>query len=93
MIPGDAWHSFIEDCNFTLATSSISSPQEKSGSIRNSINNLSKTRINLNFKEFPNACFPQMDTIFSFTQFLLEIWMQQFHDRAKDWKKLKKHFY
>ncbi len=66
MLPGDKWHSFIENSKFCLATNSGSSLLDPEGSIRKKVNLYLTHHPKALFQEVEQNCFPGEDCRFKF---------------------------
>jgi hypothetical protein len=66
LIAGKAWHSFVEDSKFCLATPSGSSLLDPYGKVRESINNHLLLHPNASFEELERHCFPDSDRKYVF---------------------------
>lgn len=67
MIPGDAWHSFLENSKFCLITPSGSSLFDEFGTIRNCVQVYTSKFPNASFDEIENHCFQGQDRKYELT--------------------------
>ena len=66
-IPGDKWHSFLENSKFCLVSNSGSSLHDPEGEIRASVNRFLSSNANATFEEVLKNCFPDEDCKYVFT--------------------------
>ncbi len=67
MIPGHAWHDFLEDSRFVLGANSGSSLLDPKGEIKKKVNRYLTENPNASFAETEAACYPGEDGRFVFT--------------------------
>lgn len=67
MIPGDAWHSFLEDSKFCLTTASGSSLLDPWSEIRNCVIAYVEKNPTATFQQVERKCFPGLDRQYLFT--------------------------
>jgi len=67
MIPGQAWHSFLENSKFCITTPSGSSLQDPKGDIRRCVDSFLARNPNAAFQQIADSCFFEQDNKLIFT--------------------------
>ncbi len=67
MIPGNQWHTFLEDSRFCLVTASGSSLLDVNGGYREKVNEFCLKYPKASFEEIERKCFPGQDGKYVFT--------------------------
>lgn len=67
LIPGDAWHAFVEDSKFVLTTPSGSSLLDPWNEIRKCVAEYTERNSNAPFQQIEKHCFPGQDRQYIFT--------------------------